>query len=86
MHAGYALDTPISQPTKDGKYGGCCARCNLGKGQWTDEEACKGAWLRTFAYQCVANHINFFALPGVREKFPNHPAPTCPHCDRLSAA
>ena len=75
MHAAYALASPIDQVS-----GGCCARCNLGKGVWTDAEACARAWLRTFAYQCVANHVNVFKLRGFREKFPDHAAPVCPHC------
>ena len=75
MHAAFALASPIDRVS-----GGCCARCNLGKGEWTDAEACARAWRRTFAYQCVANHVNVFALRGFREKFPDHAAPVCPHC------
>ena len=75
MHAAYALASPIDQVS-----GGCCARCNLGKGDWTDAEACARAWRRTFAYQCVANHVNVFKLRGFQDKFPDHAAPVCPHC------
>ena len=75
MHAAYALASPIDRVS-----GGCCARCNLGKGDWTDAEACACAWRRTFAYQCVANHVNVFKLRGFRDKFPDHAAPVCPHC------
>ena len=75
FHAAYALASPVDKVT-----GGCCARCNLTKKDWTDGEANKCAWLRTFAYQCVANHVNVFKLPGFREKFPDHAAPICPHC------
>ena len=75
MHAANALTSPVDQVS-----GGCCARCNKGKKDWTNAEACAGAWRRTFAYQCVANHVNVFKLRGFRDKFPDHAAPVCPHC------
>ena len=75
MHAAFALASPVDRVSK-----GCCARCNLTKPWWTNVEACEKAWRRTFAYQCVANHVNVFKLRGFAQKFPGHAAPVCPHC------
>ena len=82
FHAAFALASPVDRVS-----GGCCARCNLTKPKWTDAEACARAWRRTFAYQCVANHVNVFELRGFREAFPGHAPPVCPHCnERLTVA
>ena len=75
MHAAFAIASPVDRVSK-----GCCALCNLTKPWWTNVEACEKAWQRTFAYQCVANHVNVFKLRGFAEKFPGHAPPVCPHC------
>eukprot|EP00966_Prymnesium_polylepis_P150513 3476826-Prymnesium_polylepis.1 len=80
-HDGAAIDSPVAAVNDaNGVRQGCCMRCFAGKPDWVNAGKIAVACRRTFAYQCVANHVNVFKLPVFKDMFPNHPDPICPEC------